>query len=73
MGVKREKIKVFGMTCTSCQSRVERAITKLTGVKNAMASFSTQSLTVEYDTNLCNLEKIRTAINVAGYSWYALL
>ncbi|APC39016.1 sulfite exporter TauE/SafE family protein [Clostridium estertheticum] len=68
MGVKREKIKVFGMTCTSCQSRVERAVTKLTGVKNAMASFNTQSLTVEYDTNLCNLEKIRTAINVAGYS-----
>src|SRR5665647_3226988 len=56
------------MTCTSCESRVERAVIKLYGVKNASASFSSQSLTIEYDTNLCNSEKIRTAINAAGYS-----
>ena len=68
VGVKIEKIKVFGMTCTSCQSRVEMSVTKLIGVKNATASFNSQSLTVEYDTNLCNPGKIRSAINEAGYS-----
>ncbi|MBU3160850.1 sulfite exporter TauE/SafE family protein [Clostridium frigoris] len=68
MSVKKERIKVFDMTCTSCESRVERAVTKLNGVKNALASFSNQSLTIEYDTDFCNIEKIRTAINVAGYS-----
>ena len=68
MSVKKEKIKVFEMTCTSCESRVERAVTKLNGVKNAIASFSSQSLTIEYDTDFCNPEKIRTAIKTAGYS-----
>jgi len=68
VSVKKEKIKVFDMTCTSCESRVERAVTKLYGVKNASASFNSQSLTIEYDTDLCNFEKIRTAINAAGYS-----
>lgn len=68
MSVKKEKIKVFDMTCTSCESRVERAVTKLNGVKDAFASFSRQSLTIEYDTDLCNLEKIRTAIKATGYS-----
>ena len=68
MSVKKERIKVFDMTCTSCESRVERAVTKLNGVKNALASFSNQSLTIEYDTDFCNIEKIKTAINAAGYS-----
>ncbi|WP_291637894.1 heavy metal-associated domain-containing protein, partial [Clostridium sp.] len=33
MNVKKEKIKVFDMTCTSCESRVEKAALKLEGVK----------------------------------------
>ena len=72
MSIKKEKIKVFDMTCTSCESRVERAVTKLYGVKKALASFSTQSLTIEYDTDLCNFEKIKTAIKAAGYSTESL-
>ena len=68
MGIKKEKIKVFDMTCTSCESRVEKVVKELDGVKNAMASFSGQSLTIEYDTELCNIEKIKTAIKSAGYN-----
>lgn len=68
MSIKKEKIKVFDMTCTSCELRVERAVKKLDGVKNAMASFSDQSLTIEYDTALCNPDKIKSAVKTAGYS-----
>lgn len=68
MSIKKEKIKVFDMTCTSCESRVEMAVRKLDGVKNAIASFSSQFLTIDYDTELCNPEKIKTAIKVSGYS-----
>ncbi|MGV8980656.1 urease accessory protein UreH domain-containing protein [Clostridium sp.] len=67
MNIKKEKIKVFDMTCTSCESRVEKAVKKLNGVKNAKASFNGQYLTIEYDTELCNSEKIKTAIKAAGY------
>ena len=67
MSIKKEKIKVFDMTCTSCEARVERAVIKLDGVKNAKASFSDQALNIEYDTDLCNPEKIKAAIKVAGY------
>ncbi len=68
MGIKREKIKVYEMTCTSCENRVERAIKQLEGVKNAEASYSGQYAVVEYDDNLCNLNKIKAAIRNAGYS-----
>lgn len=68
MNIKREKIKVYDMTCTSCESRVERAIKKLNGVFSAKASFSEQSVTLEYDSDLCNSEMIKEAIRKAGYS-----
>ena len=68
MSVKKEKIKVFEMTCTSCEARVERAVMKLDGVKTAKASFGTQSLTIEYDSALCNPQKIKATIKAAGYS-----
>lgn len=68
MKIKREKIKVYDMTCTSCESRVERAIKKLNGVFSAKASFSEQSATFEYDSDLCNSEMIKEAIRKAGYS-----
>jgi plastocyanin domain-containing protein/sulfite exporter TauE/SafE/copper chaperone CopZ len=67
MNVKKEKIKVFDMTCTSCEGRVERAVMQLDGVKTAKASFSAQSLTIEYDADLCNPEKIKVAIKATGY------
>jgi len=68
MNIKKEKIKVFDMTCTSCESRVEKAVKKINGVKNAKASFNGQFVTLEYDTELCNSEKIKTSIKAAGYS-----
>ncbi|MDT8718652.1 sulfite exporter TauE/SafE family protein [Clostridium sp. 19966] len=67
MGIRREKIKVYDMTCSSCENRVERAVKKLSGVSNAIASYSSQSAVIEYDDELCNISKIKEAIKKAGY------
>lgn len=29
MSIRREKIKVYDMTCTSCENRVEKAVKKV--------------------------------------------
>ena len=68
MNIRREKIKVYDMTCTSCENRVEKAIRKINGVIYAKASFSDQSAEVEYDDEQCSLNEIKAAINSAGYS-----
>ena len=68
MGIKRETIKVYDMTCTTCENRVERAVRKVNGVVNAMASYTAQNVTVEYDSELCTKEQLKEAINNAGYS-----
>lgn len=68
MSIRKEKIKVYDMTCTSCEKRVEREVKKLEGVSNALASFSEQCVTVEYDTDMCDTEAIKESIKKAGYS-----
>lgn len=68
MSIKKEVIKVYDMTCTSCEARVERALKKVSGVINVMASYSDQNVTVEYDNEICKKEELKEAINKAGYS-----
>ena len=68
MSIKRESIKVYDMTCTSCENRVEKVLKKIDGVVNAMASYSAQQVTVEYDSDLCTRKQLEEAINKAGYS-----
>jgi len=68
MSIKREIIKVYDMTCTSCEERVERALKKVSGVINVMASYSAQNVIVEYDDEICTNEQLKETINKAGYS-----
>ncbi len=68
MEIKREIIKVYDMTCTSCEGKVESALKKVNGVVTVIASYSAQQVTVEYDSDICNAEQLQEAINKAGYS-----
>lgn len=68
MNIKKERIKVYDMTCTSCENRVEKAIKKLEGVLHAKAFYMGEFVKVEYDDKLCNQNKIKSAIKNAGYS-----
>lgn len=67
MNIKNEKIKVYEMTCPSCENRVEKAIKNMDGVLNVKASYSGQFVEVKYNDDLCNIEKIKVAIKNAGY------
>lgn len=68
MSIRKEKIKVYDMTCTSCEARVEKAVLNTEGVITVKASFSGQYAEVEYDDESCSTEKIKEAINNSGYS-----
>ncbi|WHX99273.1 sulfite exporter TauE/SafE family protein [Neobacillus sp. DY30] len=68
MSIKSESIKVYEMTCTTCEKRVERTVKKLEGVVNVKASFSGQFAEIEYDDELCSLNIVKAAIQSVGYS-----
>lgn len=67
MNVKKERLKVYDMTCTSCEKRVEDAIMKLKGIISAKASFNGQYVDVEYDAEICSIVNIKDAVKEAGY------
>jgi sulfite exporter TauE/SafE/plastocyanin domain-containing protein/copper chaperone CopZ len=67
MGIRRDKIKVFEMTCTSCENKVEKSIRKLNGVINVKADYAGQFAEIEYDDQLCDVNKIKASVKAAGY------
>lgn len=68
MSAKREKFKVYDMTCTSCEKRIENSVKKINGVKNVKADYTKETLEIEYDNKLCSIEEIKKLIRKIGYS-----
>ena len=70
MGENRTKrtFAVKGMTCSGCEMKVERILSRLEGVKSAKASFSGNCVTVEYDSVITGVPAMAAALAKAGYS-----
>jgi sulfite exporter TauE/SafE/plastocyanin domain-containing protein/copper chaperone CopZ len=68
MTILKETIKVYEMTCTSCEKRIERTVKKVDGVQHVKASFSGQYAEIEYDGERCNMKELISAIHSVGYS-----
>ncbi|GFZ31184.1 copper-translocating P-type ATPase [Clostridium zeae] len=65
--VKSAKVKVEGMTCAACVSRVERFVKKVSGVEKAEVNLATETLTVAFDSDVIRLSDIKKAVEKAGY------
>ncbi len=61
------KLKVEGMSWTTCESVVRRVLMKVPGVKSAMADYQNGEALVEYDPKLTNLEVLAEAVTQKGY------
>ncbi|MCL3788535.1 heavy metal translocating P-type ATPase [Ruminococcus bromii] len=59
-----KKFNVTGMSCTACSSRVEKAVSKVNGVKSVSVSLLTNSMGVE---GSASDESIIAAVEKAGY------
>lgn len=61
------KFDVTGMTCSACSSRVEKCVDKLEGVKEVSVNLLTNSMQVEFDENIVQIQGIIDAVVHAGY------
>lgn len=64
----KESYVMHGMSCVGCEAVAEESLLKLSGVKEAKASFSDNLLTVVYDSEQINYAKMQTELKKAGYS-----
>jgi len=65
--MKKETIKISGMTCAACAARIERVVSKIDHVTKVTVNFATEKLSVEYDEQQVTRLKISEAIDKAGY------
>ena len=52
--MKKEKFDIQGMTCSSCSSHVEKAVSKLSGIKNVNVNLISNNMLVEYNEQILN-------------------
>ena len=66
MTIKRTKLRIGGMTCPSCQARIQAALAGLQGVESVEVSLERGEATVEH--GLEDLAVLEAAVEGAGYS-----
>lgn len=60
-------LAIQGMTCAACVRRVERALTKVEGVEDAVVNLVTQRATVRFDPSTTSQSTLTQAVEAAGY------
>jgi Cu+-exporting ATPase len=61
-------LAIQGMTCAACVRRVERALTKVEGVEDAVVNLVTQRATVRFDPRTASPSRLTQAVEAAGYA-----
>ena len=65
--LKKETIKVEGMSCAACVASVERALNNLEGIKEAKVSLTAGNASVEYNPAKVKVSDIERVITDVGY------
>ncbi|NVO54224.1 cadmium-translocating P-type ATPase [Rhodobacteraceae bacterium B1Z28] len=61
-------LKIDGMNCASCVSKIERALASSSGVVEASVNLATESATVTYVEGSSDLATLAKAVTAIGYS-----
>lgn len=66
MSEKKETLKITGMTCSACSSRIEKVLNKMDGV-DAQVNLATELATVKYDNDKLSTTDVTDKIKNLGY------
>ncbi|MDO8670706.1 MAG: copper ion binding protein, partial [Dehalococcoidia bacterium] len=67
VGLVKASLTVEGMTCASCVSHVEKALSGLRGVNGAVVNLATSKASVEYNPDQASLTDMKKAVDGIGY------
>ncbi|PIN88000.1 copper-translocating P-type ATPase [Candidatus Woesearchaeota archaeon CG10_big_fil_rev_8_21_14_0_10_32_24] len=66
-GIERTVFPITGMSCASCVAKIEKALSKVDGVKKVVVNFATEKATAEYDTAKTSRKQLEDVIGDLGY------
>ena len=66
--MQTELLKVSGMTCGGCTSKVTHALKAISGVNDVNVSLTAGEASVQYDERLTSSEQLKSAVQRAGYT-----
>lgn len=65
--LKTKKLRISGMTCVSCQNKIERKLQNTHGIQFAQVSYSTETAVVTYDASIISMNEIEAIIERLDY------
>lgn len=65
--MKERNLKIEGMHCAGCSTRLEKVLNNLEGVETAKVSLEEKKATIKYDETKISLESIKETIEDAGF------
>ena len=66
----KKKFNIEGMTCSACQVHVQKAVEKVNGTKEVNVNLLQNTMVVDFDEKLCDVQKIEDSVEKAGYKAY---
>jgi P-type Cu+ transporter len=60
-------LRIEGMTCASCVRRIEKALNRVEGVRDASVNLATEKAKVVFDPSIADVGQVSSAVEKAGY------
>ncbi len=65
--LKTINLKLIGISCASCVTKIEKSINNLNGIKKSVVNLATEKTTITYDPQVLKVRDIKEAIVSAGF------
>ena len=67
MTQKETTLKIAGMTCAACATRIEKGLKKMEGVEDANVNFALETTKIQYDPEKADSKKFSEKVESLGY------
>lgn len=64
---RSKKLLIGGMTCVSCQNKIEKKLNRTSGISSAKVSYQTGAADITYDSSVITLKDIQAIIEKLDY------
>jgi Cu+-exporting ATPase len=66
-GLKKVEIPITGMSCASCVAKIEKGLSKMSGIADAKVNFATEKASITFDPSQVHMGDFVSTINDLGY------